>query len=253
MTDIAMTSAPPSASTGEGAGDPSFAVALLPIILVIALNYLFTAWILPQWDTGFLAQPKYGATNLSGVAGLWSIVMAVAISCIAVVALNWRRFPSVIDSVNKGTFGAMLPMFNTASEVGYGAVIASLASFVLIRDALTSITPNPVVSVAITVNVLSGITGSASGGLSIALASFGDFFVEHAKAAGISMDIMHRAATMASGGMDALPHNGAVITLLAICGLNHRQSYFDIFMVATVITVAAGAAVIVLWMIFGTF
>jgi H+/gluconate symporter-like permease len=243
----------PTAERSESRGDPSFLVALLPIVLVIGLNYVFTTWVIPALDTSFLAQPKYGATNLSGVAGLWSIVMAVAISCVVVVALNWKRFGNLTDSINKGTFGAMLPMFNTASEVGYGAVISSLAAFVTVRDALTSITADPVISIAITVNVLAAITGSASGGLSIALASLGDFFVQEAKNAGVSMEIMHRAATMASGGMDLLPHNGAVITLLAICGLNHRQSYFDIFMVGSAITVAAGAIVIVLNALLGTF
>ena len=253
MANIAIDAAAPAAGPAETADEPSFLVALLPIILVIGLNFVFTTWLLPNLDTSFLAEGKYGSTNLSGVIGLWSIVLSVAISCVVIVAINWRRFANLIDSINKGTFGSMLPMLNTASEVGYGSVIASLSAFVIIRDVLTSISSDPVISTAITVNVLAGITGSASGGLSIALASFGDYFVQQAKAAGISLDILHRVATMASGGLDALPHNGAVITVLAICGLNHKQSYFDIFMVATVITVGAGIAVILLWKIFGTF
>jgi H+/gluconate symporter-like permease len=43
---------------------------------------------------------------------------------------------------------------------------------------------------------------------------------------------------MASGGMDTLPHNGAVITLLAVTGLTHRQSYGDIFAITCVKTLA---------------
>jgi H+/gluconate symporter-like permease len=103
------------------------------------------------------------------------------------------------------------------------------------------------------VNVLAAITGSASGGLSIALASLGDFYLQMAKAAHISPEIMHRIASMSSGGFDCMPHNGAVITLLGICGLTHRQSYLDIFVVASVITVVAGIAVIILNAVFGTF
>jgi H+/gluconate symporter-like permease len=95
-----------------------------------------------------------------------------------------------------------------------------------------SLTDNPMVGLAIVVNVLAGITGSASGGMSIALQAVGQTYLELAQAAGISPQILHRVAALASGGLDALPHNGAVITLLAICRLNHRQSYFDIFMVA---------------------
>lgn len=232
---------------------PSFLVALIPIILVIALNYVFTRWVIPAMDTAFLSQPMYGATKLSGVAGIWSIVLAVIAASLFVLLANRSRFANLTDTINKGTLGSMLPMLNTASEVGYGGVIASLPAFGVVRDSMTSITTNPVVSIAITVNVLAAITGSASGGLSIALASLGDFYLQMAKAAHISPEIMHRIASMSSGGFDCMPHNGAVITLLGICGLTHRQSYLDIFVVASGITVIAGIVVIILNAVFGTF
>jgi H+/gluconate symporter-like permease len=85
--------------------------------------------------------------------------------------------------------------------------------------------PNPLVNEAVTVTALAGITGSASGGMSIALAAMAETFIANANAAGIPMEVLHRVAAMASGGMDTLPHNGAVITLLAVTGLTHRQSY----------------------------
>jgi len=231
---------------------PSFTVAIIPVIAVIGLNLLFAEFLLPALDTGFLAQPRYGATSLGSVAGLWAIVLAVAISCLLVVALNWRRYADLLGTVNQGTLGSMLPMLNVASEVGYGSVVASLPAFVTIRNALTAVASDPAWSVFITVNVLAGITGSASGGLSIALASLGDFFVEQARNAGVSMDIMHRAAAIASGGMDLLPHNGAVITLLAICGLTHRQSYLGILMISVIAT-SAGVIMLLLNDVVGTF
>ena len=84
--------------------------------------------------------------------------------------------------------------------------------------------------------MLAGITGSASGGMSIALAAMADQFKEAATAAGIDFQVLHRVASMASGGMDTLPHNGAVITLLAVTGLTHRQSYGDIFAITCIKT-----------------
>lgn len=78
--------------------------------------------------------------------------------------------------------------------------------------------PNPLINPAVTASTLAGITGSASGGLSIALAALSEQFITNAKAAGIPLEVLHRIASMASGGMDTLPHNGAVITLLAVCG-----------------------------------
>jgi H+/gluconate symporter-like permease len=241
-----------AAAISEGDA-PDFVIALIPILLVIGLNFVFTRSVIPSMDTSFLSQAKYGATKVSAVAGIWSIVLAVACAALFAFIANRRRLADVADTLNKGTLGSMLPMLNTASEVGYGGVIASLPAFAAVRDGITSLTSDPAVSIAITVNVLAAITGSASGGLSIAMASLGDYYLNLAQAAHVSPEIMHRIASMSSGGFDCMPHNGAVITLLGICGLRHRESYFDIFVVASVITVLAGICVIILNALFGTF
>ena len=133
--------------------------------------------------------------------------------------------------------GSLLAAMNTASEYGFGAVIAALPGFIVVEDALAAI-PNPLVNEAITVSTLAGITGSASGGMSIALAAMSGQFIAAANAAHIPMEVLHRVAAMASGGMDTLPHNGAVITLLAVTGLTHRQSYKDIFAITLLKTLA---------------
>jgi len=126
---------------------------------------------------------------------------------------------------------------NTASEYGFGAVIAALPGFLVVANALSAI-PNPLINEAITVTALAGITGSASGGMGIALAAMAETFIANANAAGIPLEVFHRVASMASGGMDTLPHNGAVITLLAVTGLTHRQSYKDIFAITCIKTMA---------------
>ena len=104
-------------------------------------------------------------------------------------------------------------------------------------DALRAI-PDPLVNEAVTVTALAGITGSASGGMSIALGAMAETFIANANAAGIPMEVLHRVAAMASGGMDTLPHNGAVITLLAVTGLTHRQAYKDVFAITLIKTLA---------------
>ena len=143
--------------------------------------------------------------------------------------------------------GALLAAVNTASEYGFGAVIAALPGFLIIADALKAI-PNPLVNEAITVTTLAGITGSASGGMSIALGAMADQFIAAANAAGIPLEVLHRVAAMASGGMDTLPHNGAVITLLAVTGLTHRQSYKDIFAITCIKTVAVFVVIAVYYL-----
>jgi H+/gluconate symporter-like permease len=232
---------------------PGFGVALIPILLVIGLNFVFTSWVIPAMDTGFLSQAKYGGIRVGAVAGIWSITLAVACATLFAFIANRNRLAKAVDTINKGTLGSMLPMLNTASEVGYGGVIASLAAFGVVRAGITSLTSDPVISVAITVNVLAAITGSASGGLSIAMASLGEYYLNLAQAAHVSPEIMHRIASMSAGGFDCMPHNGAVITLLGICGLTHRESFLDIFVVASLITVFAGICVIILNAMFGTF
>ena len=138
--------------------------------------------------------------------------------------------------------GSLLAAMNTASEYGFGGVIAALPGFLVVADALRAV-PNPLVNEAVSVSALAGITGSASGGMSIALAAMADQFTAAAQAAHIPMEVLHRVAAMASGGMDTLPHNGAVITLLAVSGLTHRQSYGDIFAVTCLKTLAVFAVI----------
>jgi len=148
----------------------------------------------------------------------------------------------------------MLPIFNTASEVGYGAVIASLAGFLIIRDSILNLSPdNPLISEAVAMTTLAGITGSSSGGLSIALSTLGEDYLQMAVAAGIDPELMHRVAVMAAGGLDTLPHSGAVITLLAICGLTHKQSYLNVAMVTMVFPLCAVVSIIILGTLFGSF
>jgi H+/gluconate symporter-like permease len=155
-----------------------------------------------------------------------------------VLAFAWKPvMASFAEGTKSAVGGALLAAMNTASEYGFGAVIAALPGFLVVANALGAI-PNPLVNQAVTVTALAGITGSASGGMSIALAAMAETFIANANAAGIPMEVLHRVAAMASGGMDTLPHNGAVITLLAVTGLTHRQAYKDIFAITVIKTIA---------------
>jgi H+/gluconate symporter-like permease len=161
----------------------------------------------------------------------------------------WRAVTRQLAAGSQAAVGgALLASMNTASEYGFGAVIAALPGFLIVANALNAI-PNPLINEAVTVTALAGITGSASGGMSIALAAMADTFIANANAAGIPMEVLHRVAAMASGGMDTLPHNGAVITLLAVTGLSHRQSYKDIFAITVIKTLAV---LVVIGVFYGT-
>lgn len=215
------------------AGLPPLWVALAPIIAVVALNAVFAALVLPALDTAYLADPRWGATDFTRVRGIWAILMALAATIVLMILLNRRRLPNLTESLGAGASAAALPALATAVLVGFGAVVASLPAFALVRDAVLGIAPdNPLISLSVAVNVLAGITGSASGGMSIALSTMGETYLARATAAGIDPAVLHRITAIATGGLDALPHNGAVVTLLTVCRLDHRQAYGDIFMVA---------------------
>lgn len=226
---------------------PSLGLSILPLILVVVLNYAFSHFIFPSFDHGYLSETKFGNVPLQKVVGLWSLIAALSISLVTAIGLYWKNFKNLMLTLNEGSYGSMLPIFNTASEVGFGATIAALSSFELIKTFLVGILPQfPVVSLAISVNALAGITGSASGGLSIALNSLGETYKQLAIANGVSLEVMHRVASVACSGLDALPHNGAVITLLAICGLTHKSSYLDLFMTALVGTSLANVVIVLI-------
>lgn len=235
-------------------GLPSFALAMLPVVVVITLNYVFSSHIIPAFDTGYLDEERYGATTVDSVRGIWAIICSLTIACLLLIAMCWPRLANLRRTLDDGANASVLPIFNTASLVGFGAVIAGLPAFELIKVFVDDLgAGNPLVSLAISVNLLAGVTGSASGGMSIALQTLGAEYLQLAAPAGIAPELLHRVTTVATGGLDSLPHNGAVVTLLGICGLTHREAYKDIFMVAVLFPILALVLIVVLGSLFGAF
>ena len=227
-------------------------LALLPLLLVIGVNALFTYVVFPSVDFSSL-KDLYPKLEPAKQTGLWSLIIALVVACLSLVLFRLGKWNNLKDTVNKGVLGSMLPIFNTASEVGYGAVVASLAGFVVIRDMVLNVSSNPLVSEAVAMNILAGITGSSSGGMSIALQTLGADYLAMANATGISPELLHRIAALAAGCLDTLPHSGAVITLLAICGMTHKQSYGNVAMCTVVIPMVSVVVAITLGTVFGSF
>ncbi len=232
---------------------PPVAAALLPLVVVVSVNFLISTVVLPRLDVSFLAEPRWGGTSLSAVGGVWAVIVALAAAILTLLVVSGRRLPALRDSIDSGANASVLPAVSVASLVGFGAVVAAMPAFATVRDWLLSIEGGPLVSLAMATNVLSALTGSASGGLTIALDALGNTYLRLAHETGISPALMHRVAVISSGTLDSLPHNGAVVTLLAVCGVSHWDSYFDIVMVAIAGAVVALVAVIGLGTVFGSF
>jgi H+/gluconate symporter-like permease len=239
-----------SASAEQG---PPILLAALPIFVVIAINLLMSFIVLPRMNVAFLAEPQWGATSLSAVGGVWSVIVALLSAVVAAVAINFRNVPELRATMTAGSNAAVLPIVSVASLVGFGAIVAALPSFALVREWVLGIEGGPLVSLAIASNILAALTGSASGGLTIALDALGPTYMKLAAETGLDPALMHRVAVIGSGTLDSLPHNGAVVTLLSVCGVSHKDGYLDIVMAAIVGALIALIAVILLGSLVGSF
>ncbi|RFC42349.1 MAG: H+/gluconate symporter [Verrucomicrobia bacterium] len=229
---------------GAGAISVHSGIALIPLVVVGVMNRVFTEAIPAFYGesvsffAGVVGKVEPIVLQTKSVTAIWAIEGALLLGIATVFALAWKRLvPSFLEGSKTAVSGALLATMNTASEYGFGAIVAALPGFLLVSELLKSV-PNVLVNEAVTVTALAGLTGSASAGLGIALASMAEHFCIAAQSAGIPLEVLHRVASMASGGMDTLPHNGAVITLLAVTGLTHREAYRDIFVITCIKTVA---------------
>ncbi len=230
--------------TGTQSKVPTFLAAISPLIIVLAANLILSRsrWSVSTWYPANLLEREFPGMNVAAVASAWALIMSLLLGIVAAIAIHRREARIRLSTaMTTATSGALLAIFNTASEVGFGNVVKTLPGFRVIQDSVFMVSRYVLISEAAAVNVLAGITGSASGGLSLALDVMATKYLALAETQGISPELLHRVASMASGGMDTLPHNGAVITLLAITGLTHRQAYRDIFAITVLKTLTVFA------------
>ena len=222
---------------------PKWQFALIPLLMVIVINVILSnpfnwSWGF-HWDESSLE--KFLPLNLTLLAGsvgkikaIWSISVALIVSSFAAAYIGRRRYISkrenLLETINFGAASSCAAVLNVASGFAFGSVMVSLHGFLPIKAILVTIgdSAGPLVSAVVTTNIMCGITGSASGGLTIALSMLGEQWAQMATLQGISLEALHRIVAIASVGIDPVPHCGALVTLLAICGLTHKESYFDI-------------------------
>lgn len=219
-------------------------IPFLPLLTVFVVNFACTLYIFPAMDWSYLSEEQYGGITLANRAALWAVLVGITAAILLIILINVRHFRELIRAVGEGAKNSMFPVFSTASEVGYGAVVASVAAFAVVRDSIFNMGANAIITSVVTVSITAGLTGSSSGGMTIALNALGDELREMAIADDISLEVMHRLTAMASGGLDTLPHSGAVVTLLIVCGLTHKQSYKDLAVITIVGPVTAVALLV---------
>jgi H+/gluconate symporter-like permease len=160
---------------------------------------------------------------------------------IAIFIINVKQYKKFIPSINEGGKGSVMAIINTSAAVGFGAVVTAVPEFKHITEMLLGISSNPLVSESLIVQILAMITGSASGGMGIALQALGHTYAGLAHSTGINPEAFHRMASIASGA-SILPHNGALLTLLAVTKVTHKDCYKDVFisMIVAIILASIG-------------
>ena len=231
---------------------PSFFFALLPLLVVIVVNFLMALIILPRIDFSFLEMKPWGI-DVSSSIGLWAVLIALAAAILTLIAVNYQRLRTLRESLDAGANSSVLPILTIASLVGFGAVVAAMPAFAVVRDAVLEVPGGPLVSLVVAMNALAALTGTASGGMAIALNALGAEYMKMAAEYGIDPALMHRLTVISAGTLDALPHNGTVLLLLQISRQTHASSYFDMVMTVIVGVIISLAAVFILGSVFGSF
>lgn len=231
---------------------PPFIFALLPLVVVIVVNFMMALVILPRIDFSSLTVAPWNL-DVGGLIGVWSVLIALAAAILTLIAVNFQRLTALRESLDAGANSSVLPILTVASLVGFGAVVAAMPAFTIVRDAVLQIPGGPLASLVVAMNVLAGLTGTASGGMAIALNALGSEYMRLALEHGIDPALMHRLTVISAGTLDALPHNGTVLLLLQISKQTHADSYFDMVMTVIVGVIISLVVVLVLGSMFGSF
>src|ERR1700720_1106152 len=128
---------------------PPAMLAALPLIVVIVVNLAMSLFILPALDTRFLSEVRWGETSLAAVGGVWAVITALACAIATVLAASYHRLPSLRTTMDAGANASVLPAMSVASLVGFGAVVAAMPAFGVVRDAVLGIGGGPLVSLAL--------------------------------------------------------------------------------------------------------
>lgn len=236
----------------RSSSNPPFFFAILPLMVVIVVNFMMALVILPRVDFSFITYERWGV-DVNGLLGVWAVLIALFAAIVTLIVVNYQRLPNLRESLDAGANSAVLPIMTVASLVGFGAVIATLPTFEAVRDAVLQIPGGPLVSLIVAMNALAALTGTASGGMAIALNALGAEYMRLAGEYGINPELMHRLTTISAGTLDALPHNGTVLLLLQISKQTHAGSYRDMVMTVIVSVIISLVVVFILGSVFGSF
>jgi H+/gluconate symporter-like permease len=225
----------PEASAAAAMPHPG--VAILPLVVVLATI------ITPPWLAAVAAgadRPQSPVLEFARTQPVLWICVAMLLGTLLAIGLFQRHLLAPWVAVSRGAEGAILPLVNTGAVIGFGGVVKATAAFAWFSGLMIDSALPPLLSAALSINIMAGTVGSATGGLGIFLQSLAGRYLD----LGIPPEVLHRIVTIGSGGLDSLPHSGAVVSFLAVTGLTHREAYRDIAIVSIVVPLVTLAGVL---------
>ncbi len=230
-------------STLDESEYPHWLISTLPLVVVIGCillpRVLNMTMDISTLDEGSAFRSVLEFANAQPI--IWPSIALMGGSLLAVVLFSHVRRSS-LHIMGHGTQDSIMPLINTAAVIGFGGIVTHTSGFMQFTSLMLNSELPPLISAFMSVSLVSAITGSASGGLQIFMQTMAPAYVNM----GLDAETLHRITTMASGGLDSLPHSGTVVATLTITGLTHKQAYKDIGIITVVIPVLVTLALIAL-------
>ncbi len=223
----------------DAASLPSPLPAFLPVILLIVLYILFE-------------RVTFGTYSLKAMNSFAPVctAMIIAIVYLLVLGISKGQKEEMVNALKTGAASSFGPLLSFATVVGFGSVIKATSGYASLVAMVTGLNMNPFLSAALSVTILAGVTGSASGGINIALSSealVSSWTSQLTTQA--QLNALHRIISVSSCGLDSLPHCGGILATLDVCQETHATAYKYIFMITVIFTLIAAAAIVLLSML----
>lgn len=217
-------------------------IAAIPLAVVVIINLFISNPF--NWSWGFhwnsqLLEPLKGLKlslfnpNIERVRAIWSLIIALSAGIICTAFIGRKQFMkfSYIKPLNTGVQSSITAVLNIASGYAFGSVITNLPAFGTVKDALLhlKVGASPLLSAIVTTDIMVAFSGGASAGITIALDTLSREWLAMAQSIGMPPEVLHRIICLASAGPDSVPHAGSMVTIMMVCGLTHKDSYYDLF------------------------
>lgn len=152
------------------------------------------------------------------------VVYAMLSATVLVFIFNWSRMTNKLNTINQGLKDG-IAIVSVAVIIGFGFVVQNAPAFQSFVNFALGLKMHPYFSAVVATEIVAGITGSSSGGLTIFLKALGQQYVD----LGADPAVLHRLTAIAAGGLDTLPHAGGIFILMGVAGQSHKESYGPIF------------------------